>query len=84
MKRRCAILLVASLLMVPAIPGGADEKKDHVCFRALDADQDGMVTFEEFEKHYGVDEAQFKAADTDQNGKLTHDEYHRLLGHGSS
>jgi Ca2+-binding EF-hand superfamily protein len=83
MNRRDTIVSIAIFLAVSATPAWADEQKDHICFRAFDADKDGMVTFEEFEKHHGRDEARFKAADVDKDGKLTHDEYHGLLGHGS-
>ena len=83
MNKICAIALLAFLLTVSPIPVGAEETKDHVCFRILDNDKDGMVTFEEFEKHYADDEARFRAADADQDGQLTHDEYHDLLGHGT-
>jgi Ca2+-binding EF-hand superfamily protein len=65
-------------------PGLADEKKDHVCFRVLDIDKDGRVTFAEFEKVYGEDKQKFTEADADSDGSLTHEEYHVLLGHGSS
>ena len=64
-------------------PGLADENKDHVCFRVLDTDKDGKVTYAEFEKVYGDDKQKFKEADTDNDGNLTHDEYHFFLGHGS-
>lgn len=85
MNRICKLFfLIASVLMVLAVSGWADEKKDHICFRALDADKDGLVTLAEFEKYYQNDEAKFKAADVDQDGQLTHDEYHDLLGQGSS
>ncbi len=84
MQKICVILVLASFLAVPAFPCGADEKKDHICFRAIDADNDGHVTFQEFEKYYGDDKAKFEAADLDKDGRLTHDEYHDLLGHGSS
>ena len=85
MNRICKMFfLIALVSMVLAVPGGADDKKDHICFRALDADRDGLVTLAEFAKYYQNDEAKFKAADVDQDGKLTHDEYHDLLGHGSS
>ncbi len=83
MNKACTAFLAALLVTVAASPDWADEKKDHICFRALDADQDGLVTFEEFAEHYGADEARFEAADADQDGRLTHDEYHDLLGHGS-
>ena len=57
-------------------------KKDHVCFRVLDSNKDGLVTFQEFEKFYGSEEEKFHEADKDEDGKLTH-EYHNILGHGS-
>ena len=76
--------LIAFVSMVLTVPGWANEQKDHICFRALDADQDGLVTLAEFEKYYQDGEAKFKAADADHDGKLTHDEYHDLLGHGST
>ena len=62
----------------------ADEDKDHVCFRVLDSNKDGIVTFQEFETVYGSDKEKFQKADTDKSGGLTHDEYHGILGHGSS
>jgi len=71
------VLSVGSLVL-------ANEKKDHVCFRALDADQDGQVTLQEFEQVYKDAADRFKAADADKDGKLTHDEYHDSLGHGST
>lgn len=84
MKTIGVIFLLAPLLVLPAYPCWADEKKDHVCFRAIDVDNDGKVTLQEFEKYYGDDKAKFNAADLDKDGHLTHDEYHDLLGHGSS
>jgi hypothetical protein len=62
----------------------ADEKKDHICFKILDSKEDGMVTFQEYEKYFGNDKQKFNEADLDKDGQLTHDEYHNLLGHGSS
>lgn len=78
------MLMLATILALPVSLCGAAEKKDHICFRALDADKDGRVTLQEFAKHYGDDKALFNAADVDQDGRLTHDEYHKLLGHGAS
>lgn len=83
MKRTGTILILASCLILSSIPCGAEAKNDHLCFRALDADKDGRVSFEEFAAHYGNDAARFKAVDADQDGQLTHDEYHDFLGHGS-
>ena len=84
MIRRCMIVLSVVFLMTSFFSvSWADEAKDHICFRVLDTDKDGQVTFEEFARHYGQDEARFKAADVDLDGKLTHEEYHTFLGHGS-
>jgi Ca2+-binding EF-hand superfamily protein len=84
MKKSIAVALITVLFAVSANLCWADEEKDHVCFRTLDANKDGTVTFQEFEKVYGNDEEKFQKADTDKNGKLSHDEYHSILGHGSS
>lgn len=84
MKKAIAIFLMAVFLIPSAAPCWADEQKDHVCFRILDSDKDGGVTFQEFEKFYGNDEKKFTKTDLDKDGKLSHDEYHEILGHGSS
>lgn len=84
MQKAFAILSLALMLTIPFSICPADEKTDHVCFRALDSNQDDRVTLQEFEKYYSGEEAKFKDADADQDGVLTHDEYHDLLGHGSS
>ncbi|MGD9078239.1 MAG: EF-hand domain-containing protein [Desulfobacterales bacterium] len=83
MKKTGAALLIFILLTSSAALCLADEKKDHVCFKRLDSNKDGLVTFQEFEKFYGNEEAKFHEADKDKDGKLTHDEYHDILGHGS-
>jgi Ca2+-binding EF-hand superfamily protein len=62
----------------------ADEKKDHICFRTLDADKDGMVTLQEFEKYYENEKEKFSEADLNKDGTLSHEEYHHILGGGSS
>ena len=84
MNKICVIFIIASILSVSMSLGWADEKKDHICFKILDSNDDGMVTFQEFEKYFGKDKAKFNEADLDKDGQLTHDEYHSLLGHGSS
>ena len=84
MKKCFAMVLVVVCLALPASMGLADEKRDHICFRTLDTDKDGLVTLQEFEEFYGNDPAAFKAADADQDGALTHDEYQALLGHGAN
>ena len=84
MKKTATVLLITIFLTLSVAICLADEKKDHVCFRVLDSNIDGNVTFQEFEKYYGNDQKKFNKADMDEDGKLTHDEYHDLLGHGSS
>jgi len=84
MMKKMTILLIG-IIVFSSIPLAlADENKDHVCFRALDENQDGEVTLQEFERLYKNADEKFKAADADRDGKLTHDEYHDSLGHGSS
>ena len=83
MKHVILFALIALLAAAPAALCRADEKADHVCFRALDSDQDGLVTFQEFEKVYEKGKEKFDKADADKDGKLTHDEYHEILGGGS-
>ena len=84
MKKTATVLLITIFLILSVAICLADENKDHVCFRVLDSNKDGNVTFQEFEKYYGNDQKKFNKADMDEDGKLTHDEYHDLLGHGSS
>jgi Ca2+-binding EF-hand superfamily protein len=84
MKKTATVLLITIFLTLSVALSLADENKDHVCFRVLDSNKDGYVTFEEFDKYYGNDKEKFNKADTDEDGKLTHDEYHHILGHGSS
>ena len=78
-----AIPLIGIFLISTVFICKANESKDHVCFRALDSNKDGMVTFQEFKRAYGDDKEKFNMADENKDGKLTHDEYHDLLGHGS-
>ena len=84
MNKLCAIFIVASFLNVTTFSCWADEKRDHICFRIVDSNKDGVVTFQEYEKYFGNDKPKFNEADSDKDGLLTHDEYHNLLGHGSS
>jgi len=78
-----AIPLIGIFLISTVLICMANENKDHVCFRVLDSNRDGMVTFQEFKQAYGDDKEKFNIADENEDGKLTHDEYHDLLGHGS-
>jgi Ca2+-binding EF-hand superfamily protein len=84
MMKTSAIVLICIFLISPVAFCQADENKDHVCFRVLDSDKDGVVTFQEFREFYDNAKEQFSQADVDKDGKLTHDEYHTILGHGSS
>jgi hypothetical protein len=84
MKIIIATLFVTIFLTTSVAITRADEKKDHVCFRVLDSNKDGVVTYQEFEAVYGDEKDKYDAADLNKDGKLTHDEYHDLLGHGSS
>jgi hypothetical protein len=84
MERWIAILTTVFIMTCALSPSLASENKNHVCFKVLDADRDGLVTFSEFQTVYGDDRTTFDAADKDRNGKLSHDEYHTMLGHGSS
>lgn len=83
MKRLTVFFLMIMLSIIAANFCLADGKKNHTCFRNVDTNKDGNVTFQEFEKFFGNDIERFNAADLDKNGKLTHDEYHKLFGHGS-
>ena len=84
MRTTIIAIAAALLLVLPAVFCQADENRDHICFRTLDADGDGLVTYAEFEKHYGKSEEWFRAADANKDGQLTHAEYHVSLGHGAS
>jgi hypothetical protein len=84
LKKLAAISITLVLFTAAAFPVQAAEKKDHVCFRVVDANRDGRVTFQEFEKIYGNDTEAFERADGDKDNHLTHEEYHQMLGHGSS
>jgi hypothetical protein len=84
MKIIIIALFVTIFLTTSVAINWADEKKDHVCFRVLDSNKDGVVTYQEFEKIYGDEKEKYDAADHNKDGKLTHDEYHDMLGHGSS
>ncbi len=77
-------LCAVGLLFVWTGMCAASDGAGHICFQRVDANQDGMVTFEEFAAHYGKDEKKFKAGDANGDGRLTHDEYHDFLGHGAS
>ncbi|MGD8901473.1 MAG: hypothetical protein PVF39_15410, partial [Desulfobacterales bacterium] len=68
MKKTATALLITIFLILSVAICLADESKDHVCFRVLDSNKDGNVTFQEFEKYYGNDQKKFNKADMDEDG----------------
>jgi len=83
MKNTIMLLVIVIVFAFSATWCFSEEKSDHICFRSIDANNDGKVTYEEFEKFFKNDRKKFDAIDMDKNGVLTHDEYHKQLGHGS-
>ena len=77
-----SLFLVFVIISFSGPLAAADEQKGHVCFRKIDANRDGKVTFEEFKAVFGDNREKFNQIDQDQDGKLSHDEYHKSLGHG--
>ena len=84
MKTLIAVMIIAMSITTTAAFSLADEQKGHVCFRVVDTNRDGVVTFEEFKEVYGDEQEKYTSADQNKDGKLTHDEYHVMLGHGAS
>lgn len=84
MKNGLIVIILVGFFLMWAGLAVAGEGGDHICFRRVDTDKDGIVTFKEFAVHYGKDEKKFKAADANGDGQLTHDEYHGFLGHGAT
>ena len=84
MRKSCVYCLVLIAILGSLSVCYGNEKKGHICFRAIDADNDGTVTFQEFNKIFGENKKQFDEIDLNGDGKLSHDEYHESLGHGAS
>lgn len=84
MKRTLFLSIVVIVLFILNTICLGSEKKDHVCFRLIDADKDGIVTLKEFTKVFGDNQLKFEEVDLNEDGQLSHDEYHQALGHGSS
>lgn len=85
MLKKSVVLFVISMAVLGTVDlWAAPEEGRHICFRVVDADNDGAVTFEEFVRVYGDDKKTFDAVDMDKDGKLVHDEYHAFLGDGAS
>ena len=83
MKKTLFLSIVVIIIFISNGFCFGNEKRDHVCFRIVDADKDGIVTLQEFTKILGDDKLKFDEVDLNNDGKLTHDEYHQALGHGS-
>ncbi len=78
-----SILLLVSLLLTPvtvtAVAASDSPEKDHICFRRIDTDSDGWMSFEEFIPFFEEDRAKFDSMDDDNDGKVSHDEYEAWL-----
>ncbi len=83
MRRVGIVLWAVAVLGIWTESGVAEEQPGHICFRKIDADQDGKVTFDEFAAYFGNREKMFRAGDANGDGWLTHDEYHDFVGHGA-
>ena len=83
MNKLLLLCLVVGIISISNNFCFAEEKKDHICFRAVDKDKDGKVTFQEFIKIFGENKKRFETIDLNDDGNLTHDEYHQYLGHGA-
>ena len=84
MKSYFLLFAMVITIFISSVFCFGSEKKDHICFRVIDADKDGKVTFQEFAKVFGDDKEKFAATDLNGDGRITHDEYHQSLGHGAS
>ena len=84
MKKSYVLCLVLIAILGSLSVCYGNEEKGHLCFRVIDADKDGAVTFQEFNKYFGENKKQFDEIDLNSDGKLSHDEYHESLGHGNS
>ena len=75
----CCLMLFAIILSPLTYCFADDSEEDHVCFKQVDTDKNGIASFKEFEKFYGDDLEKYKKMDIDEDGKLTHDEYEEYL-----
>lgn len=82
--KNCALLglIVFTIFMSYSVCIGSEDKS-HICFRSIDTNNDGTVTFQEFRKVFGDDKETYDEVDLNRDGKLSHDEYHQALGHGA-
>ena len=83
MKTCFLMYIVAITILISNAFCLGNEEKNHICFRSIDADKDGKVYYQEFEKFFSDDKAKFEEIDLNDDGYLSHDEYHQSLGHGA-
>ena len=81
MRRYISMCLIVFIIVAATALCFGDGHKHHVCFKAIDADKDGVVTYLEFRQFLGDDKSKYDEIDLDDNGTLSHDEYHKSLGH---
>ena len=77
-----SICFVIIALLISSTFCLAGAEKNHICFKIIDADKDGEVTFQEFKQYFDNAKEKFSAVDLNGDGNLSHDEYHQSLGHG--
>ena len=83
MKTYFAICFIIVTILTTSVICLAGAEKKHICFKIIDADKDGKVTFQEFKQYFDDAKEKFAAIDLNGDGNLTHDEYHKSLGHGA-
>ena len=83
MKNLFLFVLPVIVSFCSTISCSKKEKEGHICFRTIDSNKDGVVTFQDFQKYYGDDKVKFNSIDLNKDGKLNHEEYHKSLGHGA-
>ena len=83
MKTYLSICFIAVTILATSAFCLAGEEKHHICFKIVDADKNGKVTFQEFKHFFDNDKEKFAAIDLNGDGNLSHDEYHQSLGHGA-
>ena len=65
MQKWLSMGLVVFIILISIGVCFGNEEKNHICFRQVDADKDGMVTFQEFKKVFGDNKAKFDNIDLD-------------------
>lgn len=84
MKLRILMCLTVFAIFLSSGLCFGNENESHPCFKMIDKNKDGAVTFQEFKEVFGDDKVKYNEIDLNKDGKLSHDEYHQSLGHGAS